>query len=356
MKGKDAMAKEKYVAYVGTYTHGDSIGIHIYDVDIKEGTLSERKVVPVNNSSYITRSKSGKYLYSIADEGVAVFEILADGDLKYINKVGIDGMRGCYLSVDATGKYLFVAGSHDGKVTVVHTHQDGRLGSVMDGVFHQGTGSVAERNFKPHVTCVIPTQENKYLCAVDNGIDQVKIYRINTENNKLELVNIIRCRRASGPRELIFSKHGKYAYIVFELSNEVGVYAYEDGPEGPEFEEIQMISTLADELDPIHDAAQALTLSPDGKYLFASTAGDNSIALFELDDKKGLLERKMALPISGEYPKEMMFFPDGKHIAVVNHASNSITTFKVDYDNNVILLKGKPMKVDRPNCILIAEI
>ena len=148
------MEKEKYIAYVGTYTHGSSIGIHLYDVDVEEGTLSERKVVPVNNSSYVVKSKNGKYLYSIADEGVAVFEIKPDGDLELINKVGIDGMRGCYLCVDDTGKYLFVAGYHDGKITAVHTHQDGRLGQVFDGVFHKGVGSVAERNFRPHVSCV----------------------------------------------------------------------------------------------------------------------------------------------------------------------------------------------------------
>ena len=350
------MAKGKYVAYVGTYTHGDSIGIHIYDVDVKEGTLCERKVVPLNNSSYITRSKNGKYLYSIADEGVAVFEILEDGDLKYINKVGIDGMRGCYLSVDATGKYLFVAGSHDGKVTVVHTHRDGRLGSIMDGVFHQGTGSVAERNFRPHVTCVIPTPENNYLCAVDNGIDQVKIYRINKKTDKLEVVDIIRCRRESGPREMLFSNDGKFVYIIYELSNEVGVYSYVDTEDGPQFEELQLISTLADELDPIHDAAQALTLSPGGKHLVASTAGDNSIAMFLIDHQTGRLTREMALPISGEYPKSLMFFPDGEHIAVANHVSDSVTTFAIDYDKKVILLKGKPMKVDAPNCILIEKI
>ena len=86
---------EKYVAYVGTYTHGSSIGIHLYDVDVKEGTLSLRKVIPVNNSSYICRSANGKFLYSIADEGVAVFDIKSDGDLEMINKIGIDGMRGC---------------------------------------------------------------------------------------------------------------------------------------------------------------------------------------------------------------------------------------------------------------------
>ena len=65
----------------------------------------------------------------------------------------------------------------------------------MDGVFHRGLGSVAERNFRPHVNCVRPTPDNKYLCAVDNGIDQVKIYRINKQRHKLELVDILRCAR-----------------------------------------------------------------------------------------------------------------------------------------------------------------
>ena len=73
--------KDEYVAYVGTYTHGSSIGIHLYDVNVEEGTLTERKVIPVNNSSHIARSLNGKYLYSIADEGVAVFAVEDDGDL-----------------------------------------------------------------------------------------------------------------------------------------------------------------------------------------------------------------------------------------------------------------------------------
>ena len=350
------MEKEKYIAYVGTYTHGSSIGIHLYDVDVEEGTLSERKVVPVNNSSYVVKSKNGKYLYSIADEGVAVFEIKPDGDLELINKVGIDGMRGCYLCVDDTGKYLFVAGYHDGKITAVYTHQDGRLGQVFDGVFHKGVGSVAERNFRPHVSCVKTTPEGKYVCAVDNGIDQVKIYRINTTRNRMELVDILRCKRESGPREIVFSKDGKYAYILFELINKVGVFTYKDTDKGPEFELIQLVEPLSDQLDPMHDCGAAMTISPDGKYLFTSTAGDNSVAMFSIDQEEGTLTKEFALPISGEYPKDIALFPDGKHLAVVNHESNSITTFAVDYEKKLIVMKGKPMKVETPNCILMTNI
>ena len=123
------MGKDRYVAYVGTYTHGSSVGVHVYDMDVEAGYMTERAVVPVNNASHLTTSTNGKYLYSIADEGVEVLKInQKTGDLTAINKVGIDGMRGCFLSTDQQGKFLFVAGYHDGKITVVHTHRDGRLG------------------------------------------------------------------------------------------------------------------------------------------------------------------------------------------------------------------------------------
>ena len=347
--------KDEYVAYVGTYTHGSSIGIHLYDVNVEEGTLTERKVIPVNNSSHIARSLNGKYLYSIADEGVAVFAVEDDGDLTPINKVDIDGMRGCYLSVDKTGRYLFVAGYHDGKVTVVHTHKDGRLGSLMDGVFHKGLGSVAERNFRPHVSCVVPTPDNKYVCAVDNGNDQIKMYKLNTQRDRLKLVDILRCERESGPREIVFSESGKYAYVIYELMNKVDVFSYRDTGNGPEFEKLQSISTTSANVDQAHDAASGMCLSPDHHYLFTSTAGDNTVAMFHIDPETGCLEKKFALPISGEYPKDIGMFPDGKHIAVANHESNTITTFTVDYEKNVLVQKGRPMKVETPNCILITK-
>ena len=334
--------KDEYVAYVGTYTHGSSIGIHLYDVNVEEGTLTERKVIPVNNSSHIARSLNGKYLYSIADEGVAVFAVEDDGDLTPINKVDIDGMRGCYLSVDKTGRYLFVAGYHDGKVTVVHTHKDGRLGSLMDGVFHKGLGSVAERNFRPHVSCVVPTPDNKYVCAVDNGIDQIKMYKLNTQRDRLKLVDILRCERESG----------KYAYVIYELMNKVDVFSYRDTGNGPEFEKLQSISTTSANVDQAHDAASGMCLSPDHHYLFTSTAGENTVAMYKVDEETGHIERQFVLPISGEYPKDLDVFPDGRHLAVVNHESNSITTFSIDYEKKLLIMKGKPLKVETPNSII----
>ena len=347
--------KDAYVAYVGTYTNGTSKGIHIYDVDTEEGTLYLRKVVPVNNSSYITRSKNMKYLYSIADEGVRAYEIMPDGDLQAINEIGINGMRGCHMSVDLEGKYLFVAGYHDGKVTVVHTHKDGRLGSLMDGVFHKGIGAVNERSFRPHVCCVRVTPDNRFLCAVDNAIDQVVLYRINHTYNKLQQIDTLRMGREEGPRSIHFSKNGRFAYILCEITNVVRVYEYSVVNGYPNFELRQEISTLSNEED-IHDAASALRLSYDGEYLFCSTAGDNSVACYKIDHENGYLKRLFSLPTSGNYPKDIALFPDQKHLAVVNNGSGTITTFAVNYDRKVLVMKGKPQKLDTPNCMIFQKI
>ena len=349
------MGNKKYVAYVGTYTHGNSKGIQVYDVDVEKGTLRERSEVQVSNASHTAISKNGKFLYSIEDEGVAVFRRDENGDLTRINRVSIDGMRGCFLATDVDGKYLYVAGYHDGKVTVVHTRRDGSLGRIMDGVYHKGLGSVAERNFRPHVNCVRPTPDNKYLCAVDNGIDQVKLYRINKRQHKLELVDILRCPRESGPRIIRFSADGRFAYILFELSNEIKVYSYDGSGHTPEFELLQSISTLTKEKDEdaFHNAASGLALAPDGRHLFCTTAGENTVSMYEIDTETGLLDKKFTLPISGDYPKDLVIFPDNKHIAVAHHASNTVTTFTVDYDKNIIVMNDKPHHIETPNSIHI---
>ncbi len=349
--------KEKYVAYVGTYTHGSSIGIHIYDLDVRKGTMTERDVVPVNNASYMTKSYNGKYLYSITDEGVEVLKILPDGGLSPINTVGIDGMRGCYLSTDKSGRFLYVGGYHDGKVTVVHTHKDGRLGSVMDGVFHKslGIGTSANRNYQPHVTCVIPSPYDKYLCAVDNGIDQVRFYHVDDKKGELEYVDSLRCKLGSGPRRMIFSKDGRFAYINCELINEICVYSYDPGDKAPSFELIQEINCLRD-TESIGAATCSMKLSPSGKYLYTSISGENTVAVYSVNQKTGMLTLLFCLPISGDYPKDIDVFPGEKTLVVLNHDSNEMTFFKLDYKNKTMMMKGRPIEIETPNYILIDKV
>lgn len=293
------MQKNKYIAYISSYTHGKSKGIMICDVDEKKGNLIPRSEVEINNPSYMVKANSGKFLYSICDEGLMAYRILENGNLGMINFGSINGMRSCYLTVDKEDKYIFCAGYHDGKATIVRIREDGGIGEVTDEVFHKGLGSVAERNFRPHVTCAVLTPEQKFMVDCDTGIDQVRVYRFDKKHGKIKQVDAVRCEMESAPRTMIFSSDGKFAYLSHELKNYVAVYAYHTGDKAPEFELIQRISTL-DQQYARNSAAVAIKMSPDEGHLFVSNAGDNSVAMYKRDVETGLLTQLSVLPISGD--------------------------------------------------------
>lgn len=347
---------EKYVAYVGSYTHEKSNGIHIFDMDVTNGRIVERKEIKINNPSFIAFSSDQKFLYSIADEGVASYKILPDGDLEFINLKSINGMRGCHLSVTKDNRFLFVSGYHDGKITVMKLKSDGSIGSIADQIIHQGMGSIAERNFRPHVSCAQLTPDGDFLCVCDKGIDQIKLYSFNKESGHLKLIDIIRSQVESAPSQILFSPNGRFAYVVCELKNYINVYSYnKDDPDKNRFEFVQNIFTLRN--DHVgHSAAANIVLSPDGKYLLCSNAGDNTLTTYSTDQRTGKLTMISSLPLSGDYPKYLQFFPDGKHILSMNNNANTITDFTIYLAKGLIVMNGPEINISKPNNMIIKKL
>ena len=349
----------KYVAYVGSYSYtGKAKGITIYDVNPDKGCFVKKGEVDVDNSSYVIKSRNQKVLYSIADEGIVSFNILPDGGLERLNSVKINGMRGCHLSTDVDDKYIFVSGYHDGKITVLRLHEDGSVGDIVDEVYHKGLGSIAERNFRPHVSCTRTTPDGHFVMAADLGIDQVKIYHFDDKDETLNLVDMISCKINSAPRFFEFSKDGKYLYLMYEMKNVIDVFSYEAKPgcRVPSIEKMQTVPTTGSSKSSELTAATALSFSADDKFIFVSNAGDESVCLYERDADTGLLKEKMCLPISGEYPKDIAVFSDNKHIASINHESGTITFFKIDYKTGLIVMCANSVKVNQPNCCVIVEV
>lgn len=349
------MEKEKYVAYVSTYTQGDNHGIKIYDVDMEKGRFIEKDKVEISNSSYVTISHNGKYLYSITDLGVEAYSILKDGSLKIINFAPINGMRGCYVSTDYTDSYLFVAGYHDGKLTVLRLKEDGSIGEITDEIYHKGLGSVAERNFRPHINCARMTHDNKYLLVADEGMDHVNVYSFDLQKGTVRLADIIRSELESAPRHIKISKDGRFIYIVHEWKCYIDVYFYEERNGNPYFEKIQSIETVAMSKGS-NNAASALSFSTDYKYLLSSNAGDNSVVIYSANLKDGQLKKIFCLPISGEYPKDADFFPNNKFLVSLNHETNDMTFFHIDLEKGTMIMNGPAVKVDVPNCIIFHKL
>ena len=351
----DDMENDKYVAYVSTYTHGDNHGIKIYDVDLDNGKFLQKDEVEITNSSYIAISHNRKYLYSITDFGVEAYLILPDGSLEIINFAPINGMRGCYVSTDYTDKYLFVAGYHDGKLTVLKVNDDGSIGAITDEKYHKGLGSMVERNFRPHINCARMTHDNKYLLVADEGMDHVNVYRFNQDRGTVELADIIRSEIESGPRHIKISKDGRFIYIIHEWKCFIDVYSYEDINGQPNFSKIQTVETASISIGTTN-ASSALSFSEDYSYLLTTNAGDNSVVVFDVDKESGCLKKNFCLPVSGEYPKDAEIFPNNKFLVSLNHETNNMTFFKTDFDNNTMIMNGPAIKVDSPNCIVFYKL
>ncbi len=346
------MASKKYVAYVGIYTQKDPMGIHVYDLDPDRAVLVERSKVKADNVSDVRISMDGQYLYATVDQGLSAYHVDASGDLEFINTSWIGGMRGHSLCLSSRNRYAFVGGFHDGRVTMMHINDDGSVGDIADGIFHQHLGfSSVEKRENPHVTSVVLTPDEKYLCAVDKGIDQVKIYEIDYARGKLKLENIIRCPMNSAPRTMVFGINGKQAYVLTETTNTVMVLDYR-ADRGAQFDLVQELHLFTK----AGNAASAdIELSADGKYCYVSVDARNSVACNAIDDK-GKLTWIFTTHISGDYPKGLALLPGDQDYVVLNHDSNEIRTFHLNHKGNYGLMENKPIEISTPNCILIHEI
>ncbi|MBQ9910022.1 MAG: beta-propeller fold lactonase family protein [Lachnospiraceae bacterium] len=345
----------KYVAYVGSFTfRGNSKGITIFDIDEKYHFV-KRCEVAQDNVAYLARSHDNRFLYAAVDQGVSAFRIEPDGGLCYINTASIRGMRGCYLAVHPSNRFIAVAGYYDGKMTILSLNEDGSAGEITDEVYDQGIGSIAERNFAPHVCCVDFNKDGSYLFMADSGIDQIRIFEFSDRTGKVRMRDILHTEQYSAPRRMLITADNRFAYVLNELKNYIGVYNYSTNSKGvPQFEFKQLVSTLPKNYS-FPSAAVSMSFSPRQHHLFCSNAGENTIAFYDIDAETGMLYLRNILPISGEHPLDVKLLPDEKHIVSVNHASNSLTFFAIDFHKNTLIMSSRPVKCDQPTCCVIAE-
>lgn len=346
---------DKYVAYVGSYTHENRNGLHLFDVDVNKGRITKRKEYEIDNASFIAVSHSKKYLYAICDQGLTAYAIDETGELTLLNVAGIDGMRGCHITITKDDRFVIVSGYHDGKVTVLSVKDDGRIGAVTDEAFHKGVGSVAERNFRPHVSWSVFTPDEELLCVCDLGIDQIKLYEFDHQRGKIKLYDILRSQLESAPRQMIFSEDGKFAYVICELKNYINVYSYNKDAEKERFELIQNIFTVRRD-HKSNAAVSNLMITNDGNNLICSNAGDNTVTIYNIDKTAGTLHFVSSLPVSGDYPKYICNFPDNRHIMSMNNGGNSITFFTIHYDKGLIVMNGHEIRINKPNNMVLVKL
>ncbi|HSD66696.1 MAG TPA: lactonase family protein, partial [Vicinamibacteria bacterium] len=356
-----AVAAEKpFTVYVGTYTDGTSRGIYRFTFDPATGSATEPVLAAeAQNPSFLALSPSGRFLYAVGEIGsfqgaktgvVSAFAVdPGTGDLKLLNQQPSEGTGPTHLVVDGGGKNVLVANYGGGNVVVLPIAPDGTLKPVSSNQVHEGSGPDKGRQEKPHAHGIYLDPAERFALAPDLGADRVFVYRFDAAKGTLEPHGAGAPEPGSGPRHLAFHPNGKYVYVINELLSTMAAFSY-DGEKGA-LTSLQTISCLPAGFSGTSWTAE-VAVSPDGRFVYGSNRGDDSLAIFAVEPSTGRLTVKGHSPIGGKYPRHFTIDPTGRFILAGHQNSGTIGVLRLDPATGMPSLVGSPVKVDKPVCLL----
>jgi 6-phosphogluconolactonase len=360
----EQISKPVYV-YIGTYTEslpfvaGKAKGIYVYRLDLASGALTYvSEAAETINPSFLALSPQNDRLYAVneiaggpdAQGTINAFAIdPATKGLTYLNKQSTHGEAPCYVSVDGSGCYVLVANYVSGNVCVFPIQEDGSLGEATDVVQHQGSGPTS-RQEGPHAHSIRPAPDNRFVFALDLGIDKIMLYWLDLEQGRLVPADVpwVEVAPGSGPRHLAFRPDGRFAYAINELSSTVTVYSY-DADRGA-LGELQTISTLPDDFVGENTCAD-IHIAPSGRFVYGSNRGHDSIVIFAVDAESGKLSYVGHEPTQGATPRNFAIDPSGTFLLAANQDSDTVVSFRIDQTSGKLTATGHVSEVPTPVCV-----
>ncbi|MDP6824111.1 MAG: lactonase family protein [Dehalococcoidia bacterium] len=349
---------EKLTLFVGTYTRLGSLGIYTCRMDAKTGALEQVAVMGgVENPSFLAVDPAGDHLYAVAEtanskgEGaVHAYSIDGDGSLTFLNQRSTGGADPCHLAVDATDSYVIVANYVGGSVGMLPIRPAGHLGERCHFIQHEGSSVNVRRQGEAHAHSVTIDPTNSWAYVCDLGMDRIVVYRIDREGGCLEADDAltVRAEPGQGPRHFDFHPSGEYCYVLNEIGSTVAVYDH-DGRSG-RLSGKQLISTLPEGWEGVNGTAD-IHVSLDGRFLYASNRGHDSIAMFAIDPRTGELASIDHEPTRGKNPRNFALSPDGRFLLAENSNSASILTFAIDAETGQLEFTGNEIEIPGPVCI-----
>jgi 6-phosphogluconolactonase len=357
-----AASGKTLMVYVGTYTGGTSAskGIYPMKLDLATGALTAAGAPAESVSpSFLALHPSGRFLYAVNETGsgkeeggVSAFAIDGrTGALSFLNQQSSRGGSPCHLSLDAKGRHVLVANYGGGSVAVLPVQSSGRLDAATTFVQHQGQSVDPGRQKGPHAHWIDLDAANRHAFVADLGLDQVLVYKYDAAKGSLtpHQPPAARVAPAAGPRHAAFHPGGRYFYVINELGSTVTAFSYD--PAAGTLSELQTLSTL-----PAGYTGQSFTaeiaVRPDGKFLYGSNRGHDSIAIFAIDAATGKLTAAGHQPTLGKWPRNFAIDPTGAHLLAANERSDTIAVFRIDKASGGLTAVGQPVSVPRPVSIV----
>ncbi len=339
--------------FIGTYTSEDgSQGIYQVQLDTASGEFGQLTLIAETPSpSYLALSEDKSKLYAVNElvpgGTLSAFEKSADGIWKETSKVSSLGDAPCHVALNDNESLIAVANYVTGNVSAYPLNADGDLLDQPSSGQHTGTGANADRQEGPHAHFVQFSKDQKFLYAVDLGIDEIKAYPVDA-NGIGEAKTAIQLTPGDGPRHFVFHPTKDIAYVVNELSNSV-IAANVDLTTG-EFTEFDRETTLPEDFTE-HSQCADIHISSDGRFLYASNRGHHSIAAYTIADD-GSIDLIDITSTEGDWPRSFMLTPNERHLLVANERSDNIVLFDRDIDTGRITYSGKQINVSKPVCLI----
>jgi 6-phosphogluconolactonase len=337
------------IVFVGTYTqnlgfvNGKATGIYTCRMDTSNGALTViDSTQDIENPSFLTISPDKKYLYAVSEMpknngAVCAYKIENNGKLLKINDVSSYGTAPCHVSMDKTGKYVFIANYATGNVASYGVKADGGLTDSLSMQRDSGEQAWA------HQILTLPNQKSVWV--VDKGLDKIFTYDLN-EKGQLTSRKSIATAKGAGPRHLALTPNGKFAYVINELNSTINAYNF-----NAELIENQVISTLPEGFTASNTTAE-IAVHPNGQFVYGSNRGHNSIAIFKIEPHTGKLTSIGHEPTQGAIPRNFMITPDGKLLLVANQNSDNVVAFSIDGATGLLKPTGQKSRVMTPVCLI----
>ncbi len=358
---KPEIVKQKEYLYVGTFQDRGSQGIYVYEFDRDSVKFTAKQTLPeMVRPGFLEIHPGGKYLYSInrvrdaegsQKEMVSSFAINSeDGILSLINQVPAHGTGACHVNLDKTGKYLYISFYRSGSLTVFAINPDGSIGDTIQTMKYEGSSANEKRQDGSHVHSVLVSPDNAYVYVADLGTDKVMICSIDHSSGKLEPASSSSASviPGSGPRHMTFHPEKPYVYLAEELSSTTSLF-YQDTLTG-NLTPRQTISTLPGDFTDQNTNAD-IHIDPEGKFLFVSNRGHNSLATYSINKENGMLSIVDYPSTHGEHPRNFLIEPEGEFILVANRDTDNVVVFRLDKTSGLLEYTGISLNIPAPVCL-----
>jgi 6-phosphogluconolactonase len=340
--------------FVGTYTDGDSEGIYRCTFDTESGALAVEGVTGlIENPSYLAAHPSGGHLYAVSETsefegepggGVYAYSVDAQTNaLSLLNAQRSHGGAPCYVTVTPDGGYVLVANYSGGNFAMLPVQADGSLAPASDVAQHEGVGYNEERQPGPLGHCIIVGPTGRAY-AVDKGLDRVVTYDL--EGGELARTGSVDVIPGSGPRHMVFHPEGPFAYVINEIASSVSAFRYEEGA----LFRTQTIATLPDDYEENNTTAD-VHVSVDGRFLYGSNRGHDSIAVYAIDAESGFLTPVQHVKTGGSTPRNFALDPTGRFLLAANQRTGNIVVFTRDAETGMLEEAGQTLSVPAPVCL-----